>query len=305
MLSDYFIISLTRNVQNQEKIKCCICRDKESIIRKGKFYGWSIVECQRCGLQFVSPRPNAGALSKLYVQEYFKANAPSATYQNYIKNRRVFEKDFQARIRLIEKYKKPGSLLEIGCATGFFLNIAQKRGWKVLGIDISKYASAYARRVLQLPVKTGTLESTKLKPKQFDVVVMWDTIEHLPNPAITLLKINQLLRPGGLLAFTTGINKDLVEKLSYGFSMWYVPPYHLYFFNKKAMISLLRKTGFSLIKLSIGKDQVSSLANNFFLYKAVLSQFLKKIVNPIDFIKAKHSKRANIGTAVIIVARKE
>ena len=96
-----------------------------------------------------------------------------------------------------------GRLLDVGCATGFFLDLARRDGWQVAGIEPSEWASSYARDVLGLDVKQGTVSTAELRDNYFDVITLWDVVEHLVDPLGDFTRLAAALKPGGLLAFST------------------------------------------------------------------------------------------------------
>ena len=95
-------------------------------------------------------------------------------------------------------------MLDIGCGGGFFLKAAEERGWEPHGIDIVPGFVEFAQKELQLKnVHRRSLEELEYDRHFFDVIVLWDLIEHLPHPVNFLKTINRLLRPDGLLVIWT------------------------------------------------------------------------------------------------------
>ena len=206
-----------------------------------------VVQCDRCGLQFVNPMPNKEFLDQLYRKD----GEESPYYRNYIlerTNRRSsYNKQYHRRLKLIEKYSQgKGKLLDIGCGGGFFLKTAEERGWEPHGIDIVPGFVEFARDELQLKnVNCRSLEELEYKKHFFDVIVLWDLIEHLPHPSNFLKTINQLLRPDGLLVIWTpnARNSAWLKKNWFG----YQPLQHLYFFSPGTLNQTLQSTGFRVV----------------------------------------------------------
>jgi SAM-dependent methyltransferase len=96
-----------------------------------------------------------------------------------------------------------GRILDVGCALGTFLAIARDHGFEPHGVEISQFASSFAREQRGLDVFTGDLENFGAPPGTFDVVTFWDAIEHVTHPVENLKTARRLLRPGGLLLVTT------------------------------------------------------------------------------------------------------
>ncbi len=206
-----------------------------------------VVQCDRCGLQFVNPMPNKEFLDQLYRKD----GEESPYYRNYIlertNRRNSYNKQYHRRLKLIEKYSQgKGKLLDIGCGGGFFLKTAEERGWEPHGIDIVPGFVEFARDELQLKnVNCRSLEELEYKKHFFDVIVLWDLIEHLPHPSNFLKTLNQLLRPDGLLVIWTpnARNSAWLKENWFG----YQPLQHLYFFSPGTLNRTLQSTGFRVV----------------------------------------------------------
>src|SRR6185503_10728546 len=128
-------------------------------------------------------------------------------------------------------------LLDAGCAMGFFLNQARADGWEVEGIDPSRWAAEYARREFGLTVHNAPLARVALKPASFDVITLWDVVEHLPHPVTDLTHLARALKPGGLFALSTHSIGSLSAKLlgpRYPFLM----AMHVTHFNRRTIAEL-------------------------------------------------------------------
>lgn len=206
-----------------------------------------VVQCRHCGLQLVNPMPNKEFLDQLYRQD----EEEHPYYQNYILERtdrkKSYNKQYHRRLNLLEKYSKgKGKLLDIGCGGGFFLKAAEERGWDPHGIDIVPDFVKFARDELRLKnVHCRSLEDSEYEKHFFDVIVLWDLIEHLPHPSQFLKTLNRILRPGGLLVIWTpnANNAAWLKGDWYG----YVPLQHLYFFSASTLKHTLQSTGFRVI----------------------------------------------------------
>jgi 2-polyprenyl-3-methyl-5-hydroxy-6-metoxy-1,4-benzoquinol methylase len=158
----------------------------------------TLVQCRRCGLVYVNPRPVADP--REYEEEFFLHEYKAVYGVDYIADRDNIARIARARLDLIERYKPGGKLLDVGCAAGFLLDEARRRGWAVRGVEVSRFAADYARRELGLDVFTGTLEAARLPTAEFDVVVLYFVLEHLRDPVGTLREIHRVLKPGGLVS---------------------------------------------------------------------------------------------------------
>ena len=104
-----------------------------------------------------------------------------------------------------KKVPHKGNILDVGCSFGFFLKVAQARGWKGFGIEVSEYASEYARKHFNLTVINKPFDKVDdFESIFFDAVTLWNVVEHLEDPIASLSKLFEMLRPGGVVVFTTG-----------------------------------------------------------------------------------------------------
>ena len=147
----------------------------------------------------------------LYAVGYFNGEE----YSNYLSDQKNHEKNFRLRLRLFDKYIDPHkheSLLEIGCAYGFFLNLVKDKFKSVVGVDITNEGVLYAKNQLQLNAHKVDLLQWDFENYKFDIVCMWDVIEHLKSPDLYLKKISENMTSGGILSITTGDIDSVMAK---------------------------------------------------------------------------------------------
>jgi len=241
----------------KESVNCNLCnKDYARLVLK--INGHKIVKCKDCGLVYLNPRLKEKHLHKIYEEEYFKnpefKNSKTQNlfgYNLYIEEKEDIINTFKKRLKTIEKYKKKGKILDVGCATGFFLELAKSKGWEVYGTEISKFAVKHAKDKLNLKnVFYGDLKKIKFKENMFDVVTMFDVIEHLRDPKSTLRYTHKLLKKGGLIAVTTPDSGSLVSKLlGRRWEEFRRAREHTYFFSRKTLSDMLKKTGFEILKI--------------------------------------------------------
>jgi 2-polyprenyl-3-methyl-5-hydroxy-6-metoxy-1,4-benzoquinol methylase len=224
---------------------CALCnkRDVASHVIKN---GYRIVRCRNDGLLFVSPRP--ADPSVFYDSRYYDGGVPGV-YASYEAHTASMEQEWSRRLSLLRELSPDGQrLLDVGAATGGFLALARDHGWQGRGIDLSEYAAAEARNLRGLDVIAGSLPNSAFEAGTFDVVTMWDCIEHLSDPGSVVQSIQSLLKPGGILALSTG---EIPHEDSRAASGWYYPPWHLYYFSQQTITALLRSAGFELVDISV------------------------------------------------------
>lgn len=134
-----------------------------------------------------------------YGEDYFLSEYKNQYGRTYLEDEVNLRQMANRRLDRIKGYMKPQSqVFEIGCATGFFLDEARKRGHTVSGIEISPFASAYARDSLGLDVKTEPFGQTS---STYDAVFAFYVLEHIPDQKFAFQKIADMLKPGGIFAF--------------------------------------------------------------------------------------------------------
>jgi SAM-dependent methyltransferase len=198
--------------------------------------GYLVLACRRCACLYVRPEPTSQQLDELYNNYYDIEGCEGYQVPNFLQE--------QARrtVRRFRPFRRTGSLLDVGCGAGEFLQAAQQQGWDALGLEISGAAVALARS-RGLSAHEGDFLSAEVA-KNLDVVIMSELIEHLPNPREFLERAFEILRPGGLLYVTTPNGRGL-SRWVMGLD-WSVisPPEHIQLFNVSALSRLLRRCGF-------------------------------------------------------------
>ncbi|MGI8929011.1 MAG: class I SAM-dependent methyltransferase [Candidatus Limnocylindrales bacterium] len=210
--------------------------------------GFHIVSCTDCGVRFLEPQPSATDLRRIYDAGYF-ANGDSGCrgYEAYAAEEDNIRRTF--RDRLTDLPQRRGRLLDVGAATGFFVDEAAAAGWEASGVEPSAWAASHARERLGVEVITGTLEETAYPTSAFDVVTMWEVIEHLPDPRATLREVHRILRPGGQLVLSTPDAGSVAARISGRHWLgWRKVPEHLYFFDCPNLDRLLVECGFNPVR---------------------------------------------------------
>ncbi len=229
---------------------CLVCGSSAPHV--GDKNGHPFHRCGECGLLFVWPLPDGNL--EIYSEDYFAGARDGFGYVDYDRDKSAMEDTFESYLDLLAgRHPQLGDLLDVGAATGFFLDLARRRGWKTCGVEPSKYASLVASQK-NLTVHCGVLEELNLPDASFDVVTMWDVIEHVNDPGASLKAACRLLRPAGTLALNTPDAGSLLARLL-GLK-WHlvVPPEHLVLFGQESVRRLLEASGFTVTALHrIGK----------------------------------------------------
>jgi SAM-dependent methyltransferase len=140
--------------------------------------------------------------------------------------------------------QEQGRLLDVGCGAGYFLSGMRRHGWEVSGLEVSRRAAQIAERDYGLEVRVGELGSMAFAASSFDVVTLWNVLEHLPSPKGDLRIIHDILRPGGLLAFGIPNAASLDARVFGRFWAGLDMPRHLHVFAPEALGRMLTELGF-------------------------------------------------------------
>lgn len=232
-----------------------------------------IVRCPHCRLVYTREIPARLGKSFSYEEAYFQNPAFASAqiekyfgYDAYISDQENIQDKFSFCLRQIMKYQAAGKVLDLGCAAGFFLDLAHQRGFEVLGVEPSRFASRKARELFGLPVLSQTLRDAGLPAKSFDVITLWDVIEHVPQPREEMQEVRRLLKPGGLVGIITpDIENPAARILKDKWLEIRRVPEHLVFFSAHTLKRLLAENGFAILETrTIGKKFcLGSLIRNF------------------------------------------
>lgn len=205
-----------------------------------------IVKCQDCGYIYADLDMDQKEFEKLYNSGYFAGEE----YLDYLADKAVIQRNFVDRLQTLKQFVDPiqhRSLMEVGSAYGFFLELAAKEFDHVVGIDVTSEGVKHSREVLGLNARCADLESWDFEGREFDVACMWDTIEHLRSPDKYLKRIAEHMPEGGLLTITTGDIDSWVARWRKNRWRLIHPPTHAHYFSKISMTRLLDFYGFEVV----------------------------------------------------------
>ncbi|MBI4232826.1 MAG: class I SAM-dependent methyltransferase [Chloroflexi bacterium] len=219
-----------------------------------------VVRCKSCGHVYSLLQDTAPL--DLYDQQYYSSvrrdQRPVTFALAEVHRQRTERETFARRIAAIEaRLGGRGRLLDVGCGLGEFLAVARGHGWEGEGIEPSEFAAQSARERHRLNVHTGTLDSVPLRAGSYDVVTLYDVIEHIPEPRPFLSRVFQLLRAGGLLHLVTP-NIDSPSARLLG-KRWYhlKPREHLHYFSRETVARLLTEATFQTLAVRPTLDVVT------------------------------------------------
>jgi len=200
----------------------------------------AIVRCERCGLVMSNPQDDGDTLAAVYAAQ------EDEVYERESENRR---QSALRHLRLIGAHRPgPGRLLDVGCASGIFASTASEKGWTVTGIEPSDWMIARARaRCPGATFIASRFDDLAFPAGAFDVITLWDVLEHLPAPLKTLERAREWLAPDGLLVLSVPNAGSLCARLL-GRRWVLLLREHLWYFSPQTMAGLLSAAGFTLVR---------------------------------------------------------
>ena len=245
-----------------EDVPCCLgCSSGDKIIFSatdlmhnlpGKF---NIVKCSSCGLVRTNPRPTQEAIGFYYPSDY-SPYLDSMIQLNSTENHsgliKSFLKPFVSRIFNVNSTPipklAPGRMLEVGCASGAYLDYMAKKGWDVQGIEFSDEYAQLARDV-GYKVHGGPLETAPNPDELFDLIVGWMVLEHLHEPISGLKKLNKWAKSDAWLVLSIpnadSIDFRLFREKGYALQV----PTHMHHFTPKSLEKVLKASGWNIKKI--------------------------------------------------------
>lgn len=240
---------------------CPICSNLNSRLIFAVGAG-KLVECQRCHVIYYLPRPTNQELEDFYNSEAYRNQFQESSMAgiSFAKGRyQQFEKVLQKfSPSVFEKSTK--NLLDIGCGTGDFLQVAMHHGWQVSGTEISPEAAQRISEKIPHNIFVGNLLSIDLPSQNYDVITLYHVIEHLISPNEFLSRIRQLLKPNGVFFVETPNIGGIGFKISKKEWSHLIPPEHITYFNPNSLKFTLNQAGFQDVKtLTISPQLIESL----------------------------------------------
>lgn len=261
----------------RELIPCPVCNNAEfqTLFSKADL---DFVKCRGCGLVYINPQPSDDEINALYSKDYYN---PWGLERSYSRVAEMKIATFRARLTAVEKFMAKGRVLDIGCATGFFLEAARERGWDVFGVELSPFSSAIAQaRFGNDRVFRGELAEAVYSEGFFDVVFMSDLIEHVKDLNGFMEELRRITKDKGIAAIAT----PNTESLSYKVMKRHWPHLkleHLYYFSPATIKRLLEEHGFRLLYVTPASKalSLSYIEGHFSTYPVpVLTPAIKSVV---------------------------
>jgi SAM-dependent methyltransferase len=238
--------------------RCCLCGTEDAApVGVGEDFEYRtspdlflVVQCRRCDVVYLSPRPAIDEMDRIYPTDYHAFQFSPEEFGLVHAVRRTLEA--RRLLRCCQGLPADARILDVGCGDGFHLRLLRdfgSPGWHLEGIDVSQRAAEAAKRA-GLLVHQGTVEDADLAPGSYDLAFLIATIEHVADPAGVLHAVRRFLRPGGTAVVVTDSTDTLDFALCHR-RVWggYHFPRHWSLFNRKSLALLAAKSGMEVAKI--------------------------------------------------------
>jgi SAM-dependent methyltransferase len=223
--------------RTEDPAACPVCAAAE-FRRAFDAQGHAFERCRACGFVRMADPPDEGRLATFYRDDQASA---AAAQQDHEKNLRRFDTILQH----IERHRRPGRFLDVGCSIGTSLVAARRRGWTAVGLELALPAVEFARTRFSVDVRAASLSDPGLEPASFDAVLMHHTLEHLREPDRVLRQVHDVLVPGGVM-YQSLPNHGSMKALLLGRHFGYgVTDEHLSHFTPRTLRLLVQRAGFA------------------------------------------------------------
>lgn len=235
---------------------------------------YQLVRCRLCEFRYVTPRLSAELIHAGYTQ----GDDPA-----YVSQIRARERTFADSLEQIERaVGRKGRLLDVGTAAGAFVAAARDRGWDAEGCEPNAWLAEWGTRHYGIRVRNGDVLQLQYEEGSFDVITLWDVIEHTTQPQLVLQRCSELIRPGGVLIVNyPDIGSWIAQTLG---RRWpFLSSVHLSYFDRRTMTRMLERTGY---RVHSAKPHVQRLELDYILSRGSvvsksISSAARAVVRPL------------------------
>lgn len=196
--------------------RCLVCGSDASRVRY-QITRFEILTCCACDQVYLWPLPSEEEIREMFSRLYTTGEGSVAELKSYYEFCYRDEPSnplvqlYESWLDALERVRRPGRLLDIGCGTGLFLAVARRRGWTPFGIDDCAEATQYAREHFGLDVWVGEFSDFPAEGRRFDAITMWDIIEHSRAPVDLLRAARRCLAPAGSVGISTPNQRSILD----------------------------------------------------------------------------------------------
>ncbi len=248
-----------------ESARCLVCESRQKRLLY-RITGHRVYACADCSVVYLWPLPSEEQVREMFARLYTEGEGSVAELKHYYEFTyddvptnplvRLYERWLDA----IERRRRPGRLLDIGCGTGLFLSVARRRGWEPYGIDDCAEATAHAREHFGLDVWDGEFDPVRMAGKTFDAVTLWDVVEHARRPVALLDAARSVLAPEGIVGISTPNQRSVLDvvagalyRISAGRVTWPLEKFyieqHFLYFAPRTLADFARRAGLEVVHL--------------------------------------------------------
>jgi len=273
---------------------------KDRLSNRGETF--SIRQCSGCGVLRTLPELSDAQLAGFYPEDYWGAvDEPS---QTWIESSQAEKTRFLSRCQL-----SAGSILDVGCGSGFFLRSLTPAKWERFGVETSEAACAATARALGSGrVFAGILTLSGWPNSSFDVVTFWSALEHSNEPRANLMEARRILKPGGSVIIQVPNSSSYQARWFRGDWFALDAPRHRYHFSLAILEQLLSETGFQVYRTVYSSRahnahalkqslKVKLLSNSSSVGRKVLFYLALPFIRPFDFAMSAIGKGATLTVA--------
>ncbi len=217
-----------------------------------------LVKCTVCGLQYVTPRVKPDIVLRGY---------SGVEDKTFISQAGARERTFKRCLNIVQSVwkKKPGRILDVGTAGGSFLEVAKDAGWEVFGCEPNKWLCKWCLENYGIHLSQGTLFDANFDTEAFDIVTLWDVLEHTADPSANLTECARLLKPGGLLVVNVPDIGTWLPKIM-GSKWVFLVSVHYFYYTKQTIRATLEKSGFRILRV---KPHIQMLDLEYILKRTI------------------------------------
>jgi len=241
--------SQKHRILEPEQFRCTLCKNKAGRIILEWKLGYQLFKCNRCGA--VSPNiekeNETRHINSVYNNdEYYKKIVREIAEQHEYRKKHFGNDRYNYIIVKLGLDPSRIKVLDVGCGTGYFLNVLEDNNVYCRGIEVTPHLVKYCQ---DRGLNVDSNKLSKEPDEEYDVITMFDVLEHLSDPVLMLNTIREKLREGGYcIAFTPNIN-SIGYELMQAKQNTLLPFEHLCFFNKKSLDYLSREANLALISV--------------------------------------------------------
>lgn len=219
-------------------------------------YSFHIVRCNQCGHEFLLEQPLPNHQATIYGDDYFFGGG--AGYSDYLAESKLLTAKGEWYAQLLNKYIRPGTMLDVGAAAGFVLKGFMNHGWKGAGIDPNPTMVQYGVQHLELDLKCGSLESLSelLPTRTFNLICFIQVLPHLYDLRAALSHAYQATLPGGYWLIETWRRDSWTAWCTGRYWHEYSPPSVLHWFTKRGLLRLCESFGMQYVSSGRPKKRI-------------------------------------------------